>query len=408
MDTTNESGAATPRLGVDSPARRPSMAADLPLTFSPTSDAEVTHTLPLSTSDMDALRTSYFTNDNNEARPSRPRSMSNPDPSAFLAADISQNSRLAEVSEAETEGFGDINRSGTRLRGRSRRKQKLGRTMSDRMMSRGEEELIPDWTVFGELFEGQHAPIISKNSLEGSTKRSATTASTSIPDSSGVGRTTSSVIRHWKNVTTNSRLNRATIDEERGEPIASSSSAQTNQPVDIISRIRSSRVPNNGSTGSPPAMTVSPKTNHISEELSSPMRPALDGEEENLDHHRSSVDYERRGQFTRKQSKCSDSSTDSSLDTDSDPGSPEAYHNSRFYTKLIPFIKRWKAEIPPLTTLHRNMLKCSIAYFLASLFTFVPFLSKFISDISTFGNARGLPNQTVHMIATVCVGFPLR
>src|SRR5271170_6237829 len=99
MDTPNENGAATPSLGVDSSARR--TAADLHLTLSPTSNTEATHALPVSTSHMDALRTSYFINDNNETRASRPRSVSNPDPPAFLAADMSQNSRLAGVSEAE-------------------------------------------------------------------------------------------------------------------------------------------------------------------------------------------------------------------------------------------------------------------------------------------------------------------
>jgi hypothetical protein len=47
------------------------------------------------------------------------------------------------------------------------------------------------------------------------------------------------------------------------------------------------------------------------------------------------------------------------------------------------------------------MLKCAIAYFLASLFTFVPYLASFIADISTFGKSGGVPSPSAHMIATM-------
>ena len=39
--------------------------------------------------------------------------------------------------------------------------------------------------------------------------------------------------------------------------------------------------------------------------------------------------------------------------------------------------------LPSLTTLQRDVLKCSMAYFIGSLFTFNPYLSSLIVDIST-------------------------
>ena len=46
----------------------------------------------------------------------------------------------------------------------------------------------------------------------------------------------------------------------------------------------------------------------------------------------------------------------------------------------------------------RNVLKCSIAYFTAALFTFSPLLSQFISDLDTSG-----PSASGHMVATMYV-----
>lgn len=399
MESNEGNGGATPRPGVDSSSRHASLP-DLYLTFSPTSEPEVAHALPatVSTTDMDAFRTSYFASDNSQAG-LRPRSMSNPDPSAFLPVEESQNSRMADVSEAETaEVRNTLDRSRTQARGTTR-KRKVGRTTSARVMSRGEDELAPDWTVFGELFAGQQAPIINENASGGSTKRSTTTAGSSTVTGSGVARTTSSVILHWKSIINNSRQIRANADEERTEPVASSSSTQ---PVDILARARSSRVPNTATVGSP-VTTISPKTNAIPEELSSPMVPVLDGQEDNLAHHRLSTDYDRASQKARKQTRHTTSSSDSDSDTESEVETPHEESRPRFYSKPMYLIRRWREEIPSLSTLHRNMIKCAIAYFLSSLFTFVPFLSSLISDITTFGKGGGAPSPSAHMIATMYV-----
>lgn len=51
--------------------------------------------------------------------------------------------------------------------------------------------------------------------------------------------------------------------------------------------------------------------------------------------------------------------------------------------------------------LHRNVLKCSIAYFVASLFTFCPYLSALITDLVSYGPGRRAPTPSGHMVATM-------
>jgi hypothetical protein len=40
---------------------------------------------------------------------------------------------------------------------------------------------------------------------------------------------------------------------------------------------------------------------------------------------------------------------------------------------------------------------------IASLFTFSPYLSSFISDLTTYGDGERRPSPSGHMVATVCV-----
>lgn len=54
---------------------------------------------------------------------------------------------------------------------------------------------------------------------------------------------------------------------------------------------------------------------------------------------------------------------------------------------------------------HRNVLKCSIAYLIASLFTFSPYLSGFISDLTSYGPGERKPSPSGHMVATIAVYF---
>ncbi len=58
-------------------------------------------------------------------------------------------------------------------------------------------------------------------------------------------------------------------------------------------------------------------------------------------------------------------------------------------------------KLPTLTLLHRNVLKCAIAYFIASLFTFSPTLSNLIGDSSPDGPGSKGPSPSAHMVATM-------
>ncbi|KAJ7162250.1 Fusaric acid resistance protein-like-domain-containing protein [Mycena filopes] len=62
-------------------------------------------------------------------------------------------------------------------------------------------------------------------------------------------------------------------------------------------------------------------------------------------------------------------------------------------------------SLPTVPLLYQNILKCAIAYFIASLFTFSPYLSTFISDLTTYGDGERRPSPSGHMVATVAVYF---
>lgn len=64
--------------------------------------------------------------------------------------------------------------------------------------------------------------------------------------------------------------------------------------------------------------------------------------------------------------------------------------------------RRWysKWKLPSLTPLQRNILKCSVAYFLGSLFTFNLTLSSLITSVISMGDERA-PSKSGHMVATV-------
>lgn len=60
----------------------------------------------------------------------------------------------------------------------------------------------------------------------------------------------------------------------------------------------------------------------------------------------------------------------------------------------------WKWKLPSLTLLQRNILKCAVAYFLGSLFTFNLTLSSLITSIISTED-EGAPSKSGHMVATV-------
>jgi hypothetical protein len=80
---------------------------------------------------------------------------------------------------------------------------------------------------------------------------------------------------------------------------------------------------------------------------------------------------------------------------DSDHSSPTPSESeSRFCARF---------QIPTLSRLQKNVLKCGLAYLIASLFTFIPYLSSFLADVPTHGKWERGPSPSGHMVATVYV-----
>jgi hypothetical protein len=96
-----------------------------------------------------------------------------------------------------------------------------------------------------------------------------------------------------------------------------------------------------------------------------------------------------------------DSVTDSSTTS---LGSPTGV-DQQDYSSLRGGGKRswWRrlSHLPTLPTLYRNILKCSLAYFLGSLFTYYAPLSRFIAELTQDGPGEKYPSAMGHMVATV-------
>ncbi|SCZ97721.1 BZ3500_MvSof-1268-A1-R1_Chr4-3g07406 [Microbotryum saponariae] len=65
------------------------------------------------------------------------------------------------------------------------------------------------------------------------------------------------------------------------------------------------------------------------------------------------------------------------------------------------FIKRVYSKLLPLSTLQKNITKCVLAYFIAELFTFVPFLTEWLGSPWDVDG----PVRNAHVVATVAVYF---
>lgn len=130
----------------------------------------------------------------------------------------------------------------------------------------------------------------------------------------------------------------------------------------------------------------------ISEATSTSVDPSHSVLQSSVHGHRDllvSVDLEETNGYTsdsdsEDESQANQASSDGSLMTATPPPAPPH--------RFLPF------QVPTIPVLWRNVLKCAVAYFLASLFTFSPYLSGFLSDISSPG---GGPSPTGHMIASM-------
>ncbi|ESK83383.1 hypothetical protein Moror_15634 [Moniliophthora roreri MCA 2997] len=94
-------------------------------------------------------------------------------------------------------------------------------------------------------------------------------------------------------------------------------------------------------------------------------------------------------------------------DSDSDTDTESTHSTSSLPRVQEPEEPKWYSprRLTQIPVLYRNILKCSIAYFIASLFTYSPYLSGFMSDLIPYGTGGGKPLPSGHMVATVAVYF---
>lgn len=96
----------------------------------------------------------------------------------------------------------------------------------------------------------------------------------------------------------------------------------------------------------------------------------------------------------------SDDSDDDGSDVEEAP-TPSSEEDESHKTSRV---WKWVSSLfPPLSVAYRNMLKCAIAYFVASLFTFEPHLSTLFSGLVSYKNTgeKRLPLPSGHMVATM-------
>ena len=387
MSTPSQSDGGTPKARPTSfPAPSSSYQAfQLPTS---TSEGSPLHSHTLNPASTSVARTTPYL----DIRPSLGnRSVRSPPPIEFLAASTSQVSDLSGASKRGPNSF--ISEVSTQNdvsphRGRERWRK----TPKSRIV--GKEE----WTVFGQLMEGHRAAVSS-----------AATRSLSRPGRNRPRRSTvtlpTSESTSSNSVTTPSRqrADRSTI-----QPASSSStvtfSPRSSRPIDThnLSSSPRSLLLNSG-----PMLSA----RHITEEPF-PVIHAHEGEEALVAHHRLSTEvvdtrppshYDASGTKNKKPSSRSPSPSQSSHSESSDTDEEASEDSSpRPSTIVNPTKRKWFFfTLPPLTALQRNVLKCGLAYFLASLFTLVPYLASFISDISSFGHGHGKPSPSAHLISTV-------
>lgn len=102
-----------------------------------------------------------------------------------------------------------------------------------------------------------------------------------------------------------------------------------------------------------------------------------------------------------------DSDSDSDSETHDETGPyprsaavPKAPALSRPSSTNLSWLTERLHNVP---VLYRNIIKCAVAYFIASMFTFNPYLSSWIRDLISYGphGELGRPLPSGHMVATV-------
>lgn len=397
--SSSQSDASTPRARSTStsfPVQSTSYQAfQLPMS-TPEGPTLPTHTLP--TTSTAGLGTSPYL----DVRPGLgPRSISSP-PAEFLNPSASQVSGLSEASSRVPNSVtGELNSpsGASPHRGRERSHRNPKSRITDKK----------EWTVFGQLMEGHRAAVSSAASLKSrslsrpgrsrSRHRRATVALPTTESTSGNSVTVQSI----------QGADRITL-----QPSSSSSTATVSPRMPASLRPIETQIASSPPKSFGPNSSIVSSPRRITEEPF-PAIHILEGEEALVAHHHLSTEavgtrppshrdtngiYSKK-QLSRSPSFSQSSHSDSSDSSDSDEEASEE-PSPRPSTAVNPMKRKWFfLGLPTLTVLQRNVLKCSLAYFFASLFTFVPYLSSFIADISSFGHGHGRPSPSAHMVATV-------
>ena len=149
----------------------------------------------------------------------------------------------------------------------------------------------------------------------------------------------------------------------------------------------------------PVRRTLSPESDaHLEDHFPSPeerQREVREGEQDD-EEGRSSLDTGLLASHSHVDSDTESTSLPSPKDTDQ-----EGHSLRRGGRKGRSWWKGPSSRLPTLPTLYRNILKCSLAYFLGSLFTYYPPLSRFISELTQDGPGEKYPSAMGHMVATV-------
>jgi hypothetical protein len=89
------------------------------------------------------------------------------------------------------------------------------------------------------------------------------------------------------------------------------------------------------------------------------------------------------------------------IEYDSDDSSSSTYTFRRTQTTSRNAWLSWTLQLwrPATSLVWRNVFKCAIAYFVASLFTFSPYLSRWIAPVTS--DSSTIPSPSGHMVATM-------
>jgi len=384
MSNPSQSDGGTPKAR---PTSFPAPSSSYQAFQLPTSTSEGSSHTIATTSTSVARTTPYL-----DVRPNLGnRSVSSPPPE-FLTPSMS---RVSELSGASMRGPNSVISEGgapndtSPHRGRERWRKNPKSRITDKA----------EWTVFGQLMEGHRAAVSS-----------AATRSPSRPGRNRPRRSTVTLpTSESTSVNSFTTPSRQRVDRITQQPTSSSSTVtippRSLRPIDTQSL--SSSPPRSLAPNS--RLMLSPR--HLAEEPF-PVIHAHEGEEALVAHHRLSTEiagthpsshYDTSNTKFKKPRSRSPSSSHSSHSDSSDTDEEASEGDSPRRSTIVNLTKRkWVSfSLPTLTALQRNVLKCGLAYFFASLFTLVPYLASFIADISSFGHGHGKPSPSAHLIATV-------